>query len=130
MLNIADHAALAAAGIGLAVMTVPPAAACFIPVYACAGSVLVTYRPVIRRAVCGYVHWPIYRYTYAVPRYRVYQLMAFRIARPAAFGKAASHHRYRSHRTAPGSHPGGAAANAETGQNVFGPPYRSVYADK
>jgi hypothetical protein len=95
VLNIAKHAALAAAaaGIGLATMTdTPRAAACFVPVYSCAGAAFGVYRRVIHQPVYGYR--PTHGYAYVVPRYRVYHPAAFRIAylvpryriyRPVAF---------------------------------------------
>jgi hypothetical protein len=102
MLNIARHAAIAAAGIGFAAMAAPPAAdACFVPAaYGCGGAVFGMYRPVIHRSVYGYAYRPAYGYAYAAPRIRVYRPVALRVFRPVAlrvfrpvtYGWAAPHY--------------------------------------
>jgi hypothetical protein len=91
MLNIAKHAAMAAAGIGLAAMAAPPAAdACFVPAaYGCAGAAFGMYRPVIHRFY-GYAYHPAFGY--AVPHYRVYHPIAFRIFRPVTYAWATPHY--------------------------------------
>jgi hypothetical protein len=149
VLNIAKHAALAAAaaGIGLATMTdTPRAAACFVPVYSCAGAAFGVYRRVIHQPVYGYrpthgyayvvrryrVYRPAaFRIAYLVPRYRIYRPVAFRIVRPVVFC-AIPHHWYRS-QAAHGTYRRGAVASAGIGKsnaNAFAPPYRSVFAYK
>jgi hypothetical protein len=151
MLNIAKHAAVAAAGIGLAAMAAPPqAAACFVPAaYGCAGAAFGMYRPVIHRvyrpvaafgmyrpvihrSVYRYAHRPAHRaaygYAYAVPHYRVYRPVAFRIFRPVTYAWAAPRHRYRSYGAAYGaSMPAYGAYKPVRRVYAFVPRYRPVF---
>ena len=81
MLNIAKHAAMAAAGIGLAAMAAPQeATACYVPVaYGCGGAAFGMYRPVIHRVYRPVAAFGMYRPVI----HRVYRpVMAFGMYRP------------------------------------------------